>query len=311
MNAIPYFDAHCDTLSRCLERDACLWENDGQLDLKRLGGFAGRGQVFAIYHDSAVPAEGGLFAMCRRQQALFADACKKHADRMTQCRNGRQIDAAVAAGRLAAVLSVEGGELLDCDPEKLDWAREAGVRCVNLTWNHANALSGSNVEERERGLSGAGREFVRQAQSRNILIDVSHLSDPGFWDLVDITEKPIVATHSNARALCGHTRNLTDDMFRAIVQTGGVVGINFWVRFVRDTAEPTMDDLNGHIDRFMELGGAGHLCLGGDLDGCDELAGGMTGVQDVPRLWRALADRGYTKQELEDLFFNNLRRVLE
>ncbi len=311
MNTMPYFDAHCDTLSRCLEQDACLWENDGQLDLKRLGKFQKRGQVFAVFHDGAVPAEGGLFAMCQRQQQLFAQGCKTHADIMAQCRSGPEIDAAVAAGKLAAVLSVEGGELLDCDPDKLDWAREVGVRCVNPTWNHANALSGSNVEDRERGLSDVGRVFVRQAQKHNILLDVSHLSDPGFWDLMDMTEKPIVATHSNSRALCGHTRNLTDDMYRAIVQTGGVVGLNFWVRFVRDAENPTMDDLVRHVDRFMELGGAKHLCLGGDLDGCDKLAGGMTGVQDVPRLWQALADHGYGRGELEDLFFNNLRRVLE
>jgi len=311
MNTMPYFDAHCDTLSRCLEQDACLWENDGQLDLKRLGRFPRRGQIFAIYHDSAVSVEGGLFAVCRRQQQLFDRFCKNHANVMCQCRTGGDIDATVAAGKLAAVLSVEGGELLDCDPHKLDWAREVGVRCVNPTWNHANALSGSNVEDRDRGLSDVGREFVRLAQQHNILLDVSHLSDPGFWDLVDITQKPIVATHSNARTLCDHTRNLTDDMFRAIVATCGVVGINFWVRFVRDTPQPTMDDLIAHIDHFMDLGGAKHLCLGGDLDGCDVLAGGMTGVQDVPRLWQALADRGYGERELEDLFFHNLRRVLE
>lgn len=311
MNTVPYFDAHCDTLFRCLEQDACLWENDGQLDLKRLGSFPKRGQIFAIYHDSAVPVKGGLFAMCRRQQTLFAESCERHANVMAQCRTGAEIDQAVAAGKLAAMLSVEGGELLDCDPDKLDWAREVGVRCVNPTWNHANALSGSNVEDRERGLSDVGRAFVYAAQERNILLDVSHLSDPGFWDLMDMTEKPIVATHSNSRALCDHTRNLTDDMFRAIVQTGGVVGINFWVRFVRDTFEPTMDDLVRHVDRFMELGGAKHLCLGGDLDGCDKLAGGMTGVQDVPKLWQALSDHGYGRGELEDLFFNNLRRVLE
>lgn len=311
MNTIPYFDAHCDTLSRCLERDTCLWENDGQLDLKRLSAFQKAGQIFAIYHDSEIPVEGGLFAMCRRQQQLFDESCQRHAGVMAGCRSGAEIDAALEAGRIAAVLSVEGGELLDCDPDKLDWAQEVGVRCVNPTWNHANALSGSNVEDRERGLSDVGREFVRQAQKRNILLDVSHLSDPGFWDLADITQKPIVATHSNARALCDHTRNLTDDMFRAIVQTGGVVGINFWVRFVGDTDRPAMEDLIAHIDHFMDLGGAKHLCLGGDLDGCDRLAGGMTGVQSVPKLWQALADHGYGTTELEDLFFNNLRRVLE
>ena len=100
MNTMPYFDAHCDTLSRCLEQDACLWQNDGQLDLERLSAFPKAGQVFAIYHDSAVPVEGGLFAMCRRQQQLFADFCKKHTNVMAQCRSGAEIDAAVAEGNV-------------------------------------------------------------------------------------------------------------------------------------------------------------------------------------------------------------------
>ena len=311
MNAIPYFDAHCDTLYRCAETGCGMLENDGHLDLKRLLEFERAGQIFAIYHDMANAPADGLFAACKRQQQILENACQRYEQHVTQCRTGAQIDDTHKAGKVAAVLSVEGAELLDCDPDKLDWARQAGVRCINLTWNHANALSGSNLHEPERGLNDLGRAFVRRAQQYDILMDVSHLSDAGFWDLVDMTCKPIVATHSNSRALCGHSRNLTDDMFRAVMETGGVVGLNLWVAFVSDSSDTAdMEAVLRHVDHFMDLGGAKHLCLGADLDGCDRLAGGMTGVQDMDMLWQALSQHGYSRQELSDLFYNNLRRVL-
>jgi membrane dipeptidase len=134
------------------------------------------------------------------------------------------------------------------------------------------------------------------------------MSDPGFWDLIRMARRPIVASHSNSRALCAHPRNLTDDMFRAIRDSGGVVGINLYRDFVGK--DGTMEELVAHVERFLELGGEKTLCLGGDLDGCEALAAGMRGLQDVPLLYEALAARGYGKELLEDIFWNNLRRIL-
>ena len=119
---------------------------------------------------------------------------------------------------------------------------------------------------------------------------------------------PVVATHSNSRALCPHRRNLTDDMFRAIRDSGGVVGLNLYRPFVGPAG--TMEELVAHVEHFLELGGEKALCLGGDLDGCGTLAAGMQGVQDMPRLWQALAARGYPQALLEDLFWNNLCSIL-
>ena len=133
-------------------------------------------------------------------------------------------------------------------------------------------------------------------------------SDPGFWDVVRLARGPVVATHSNSRALCPHRRNLTDDMFRAIRDSGGVVGLNLYRPFVGPAG--TMEELVAHVEHFLELGGEKALCLGGDLDGCGTLAAGMQGVQDMPRLWQALAARSYPQTLLEDLFWNNLRRIL-
>lgn len=311
MKGIPYFDGHCDSISRCERLGRPLRENDGHLDLARLGAYPKAAQFFAIYHDLADAPADGMFAECRRQQALFARELKKNSDIAVQCRTAEDVRRANAAGKIAALLSCEGAELLDCDPNQLEWAYDVGVKAINLTWNHANLIAGSHVSEPERGLSALGRAFVRKAQSCDILVDVSHCSDAAFWDLMEITEKPVLATHSNARAVCGHTRNLTDEMFRAIIDVGGVAGINFWAGFVGPSDTPTMDDVLRHIDHFMELGGEKHIGLGADLDGCERLSGGMEGVQDLPMLWEALSRHGYSDALLEDIFYNNLLRVLE
>ena len=150
-------------------------------------------------------------------------------------------------------------------------------------------------------------DFVREMGQLGVYADVSHLSDPGFWDLFRMTERPVVASHSNARALCPHRRNLTDDMFRAIRDTGGVVGINLYADFV---GGDSMEQLIAHIERFLSLDGEKTVALGGDLDGCEALAAGFSGVQDVAKLYQALEERGYPQTLLEDIFWNNWRRIL-
>ena len=311
MNGISYFDAHCDTISCCEKLGWSLRENKGHLDLARLGEFDRAAQVFAIFHDLEKAPADGMFAECRRQAEVFRRELAENAALAAPCRTAEDVRRANGEGKVAALLSCEGSELLDCDPEKLDWAREAGVRFINLTWNHANFLSGSNASEPERGLNDLGRAFVRRAQELDIRIDVSHCSDAAFWDLMDMTQGKVVATHSDARALCGSARNLTDDMFRAIVENGGFVGLNAYAEFVREDGEARMDDFLRHFDHFLELGGAKHVGFGLDLDGCDVLAGGIRGVQDVPTICEALRRHGYDDALLEDIFYNNLLCVLE
>ncbi|MCD8087094.1 MAG: dipeptidase [Oscillospiraceae bacterium] len=301
--SLPYFDGHCDTVSR----GSSLRENDGMLDLQRLARFRKAAQVFAIFADWDKFPPGTLFEECCRQREVFISELEKNRDIACPCRTGAEIRAANEAGKVAALLSIEGGELLGCDPGRLEIAAQWGVRLVNITWNHANYLSGSHRDEPARGLGPLGKEFVRRANSLGILLDVSHLSDQGFWDLERIGSQPLIASHSNARAVCPHSRNLTDDMFIVIRDSGGVAGMNFWLDFVGGAY--SMDDILRHIDHFMELDGAKTLALGADWDGCDAAAGGMRGVQDIPRLWNALAARGYAENVLEDLFYNNWLRV--
>ena len=312
MNNIPYFDSHCDTISKCAHKGWELREHVGQLDLMRLKEYKKAVQFFAIFHNLARCPADGMFAECKRQQQTFVSELAKNADLAVQCRTAADIRKANAEGKIAAVLTCEGTELLNCDPANLEWAEQVGIRAINLTWNHPNFISGTNLYETDRGLNDLGKEFVRRTQEKKILIDVSHVSDKGFWDLMDITTRPVLASHSNARAICDHSRNLTDDMFKAIVQTGGMVGVNYWVMFINNTKEgATMDEFIRHIDHFMELGGEKNVGLGSDLDGCAKLPGDMQGVQDVTMLWEALSKHGYSDALLEDIFYNNYLAMLE
>lgn len=237
----------------------------------------------------------------------FLRQLAENGDMAALCRTGAEADAVAQDGKVAAFLSVEGADLLDCKVENLYTTADWGVRFINPVWNNANALSGSCADDPDRGLSPKGRDFIREMGRLGVYADVSHLSDPGFWELFRMTERPIVASHSNARALCPHRRNLTDDMFRAIRDTGGVVGINLYRDFVGGAS---MDALVAHIEHFLTLDGEKTLCIGGDLDGCEALAAGLRGVEDVPLLYRALEKRGYGQLLLEDIFWNNLRRLL-
>lgn len=309
MEHIPYFDAHCDTIYRCLRTGAQLRENDGHLDLRRASAFGRFAQVFALYQDPEEVPQGST--MVREGQLLhqkFLREMEQNRDVIVPCRTGAEVDRAAADGKMAAILSIEGAELIGYDPGQVETAAEWGVRLLNPVWNHANRLSGSNAELPEQGLTSYGRDFARRMEDCGIYPDVSHISDPGFWDVVRLARGPVVASHSNSRALCPHRRNLTDDMFRAIRDSGGVVGLNLYRPFVGPAG--TMEELTAHVEHFLSLGGEKTLCLGGDLDGCEELAAGMEGIQDVPQLWQALADRGYPRQLLEDLFWNNLRRLI-
>ena len=325
---IPYFDAHCDTIYRCLETGETsaleygedreeqrryyaasthLRKNGGHIDLERGLKFRRCAQFFALFHDAAEAPADGMWAQCQRMHDFFLREMADNADIARHCRTGAEVDAAVAEGKVAALLSIEGADLIDCDVHKIETVSGWGVRLLNPVWNHANVLSGTNAEEPERGLSAEGRDFIHVLEEHKIYPDVSHLSDAGFWDLVRMAKRPIVASHSNARAVCPHRRNLTDDQFRAIRDLGGVVGLNLYLDFV---GEPTMDALVAHVEHFLNLNGEKTVCLGGDLDGCEALAAGMTGMQDAPKLYDALKARGYSDALLEDIFWNNLHRLI-
>ena len=276
IHTIPYFDAHCDTIHRChtagtLFRDpelrafydtaGDLRRSGGHIDLERAGGFSRYAQFFALYQSprlvpegSSMPEQGVLL------HQRFLREMEENRERILPCRTGAEVDEAVGQGKAAALLSIEGAELLDCDIRRLDTAYDWGVRLLNPVWNYANRLSGSNAQQPEQGLTAYGRDFLPRMEELSIYVDVSHLSDAGFWDVVRLSRRPVVASHSNSRAICPHRRNLTDDMFRAIRDSGGVAGLNYYQHFVGD--DPTMEGLVRHVEHFPRAGTPFRRCHG-------------------------------------------------
>ena len=264
-------------------------------------------QIFAVFADSAQPDANAQAAW---QIQRMHQECALAPDRIALCTTGTQAKEAVAAGKLAAFLSVEGAELLDCSLETLRWAQGQGVRIVHPTWNHANALAGSHCDQPERGLSQQGRRFVSEMVSLGMLVDVSHLSEAGFWDVVELVQGPFLASHSNSQSAFFHTRNLTDRQFTAIMKYRGVVGLNAYARFLGDDPVTTAD-LRRHLEHFLALGGTENVALGGDWDGCDQLPEGFTGIWNWADFYEELLRCNYPESLLRDLFWNNLMRTVK
>ena len=296
---IPYFDAHCDTVTALFEKGGALSENDYQLDVRRLGAYAPAAQFFAVWNGN-YPEKAAL---------LRAEAAK-NADRMTLCRSMAQVRSANAGGKLAALLSVEGMEQLGCSLDRLRDAHERdGVLMVNLCWNHDNALCGAAMDG-QGGLTAAGRAFVPAAQRMGVAIDLSHASERAFWDTLEVCVKPPLASHSDAAALCSDfPRNLTDAQFIALTKCGGGAGVNLCPDFLGLTRDSAA--VCAHIEHFLALGGEKSVFLGGDLDGIDDTPADIAGVEHMGEIYEALLRRGLSESLVRDIFYNNLMDILE
>ena len=206
MNRFSVMDGHCDTVYRCWAMGEELPYNTGALELgSALDTFGAYTQVFALWTAPGYVGGGCPEAACKSQLNYFRHQMDCYSHRVTHCTTAREARQANREGKCAAFLSVEGAELLGCSLEGLEWAARQGVCAINPTWNHANALSGSHSDQPHQGLTPLGREFVRRMGELEVLVDVSHLSEAGFWDVMDLCQGGVIASHSNARAVCDHT----------------------------------------------------------------------------------------------------------
>lgn len=298
--SIPRFDAHCDSLMR----PDSLRNGAGHINLERLAKFGPSAQFFAIFAPPGKDTPENYDLIRDKFYAMVKD----NSDLVSFCRNASELRSATAEGKVAAMLSVEGSALLGCSIEKLRSAYKDGVRLVNLTWNESNILAGS-CADMDKGLSQAGKEFVRECGKLGIGVDLSHASDAAFWDTMEVAEKPPICSHSNARALWDHRRNMSDDMIKTMIERKGVIGLNFCPEFLGEG--PGLSEVLAQIDHFLALGGQDCLCLGGDLDGVRALPCGWRGVEDMEALYHSLLRRNYGETLVEKIFFGNLMDYVE
>lgn len=311
--SLTVVDSHCDTILEWVNRgrDLTVRGAEGHVDLPRLAAGGVDVQFFACYIEPQFKPDRGLPRALELVDAVHRLAAA-NPDRMEIAYNRADIDRIVASGRLAAVLAIEGGEGLGFgqEPQVLAAVRalhRLGVRLLTLTWNERNLLADGAGEGRTGGgLSSLGVAVVREMNRIGMIVDVSHLSVAGFWQTLEVSEKPVMASHSNARALCDHRRNLSDVQLQALAKAGGLVGVTFVPSFLAgDPEDATLDSVVAHVDHIAALIGPEHIGIGSDFDG---IARGPRGLEDAarfPALTEALLRRGYSEEQVRGIMGGN------
>ena len=274
------FDMHADTIDTLCMSDiepystiyangchtGTLADTDASVSASRMGKM-GWAQCYAVWTPDDCPSVSHL-EFYRRGAKFFRKQMKKLGDKFVYVKKGTDIRPAIKEGKVAAILTVENSCALEEGIEVLDEFEKDGVLVCGLTWNAENAVAGGVGTE--LGLTDLGREYVSELERRQMIVDVSHLSDKGFWELEELATRPYIATHSNARDVCAAARNLTDDQFKAIAERGGLVGLNMHTGFVCDDAHQySFEELMKHVDHWLDLGGEDVIALGSDRDGSD------------------------------------------
>ncbi len=297
---IPLFDCHCDTISRVMTEGGSLRKNNFHTDLERLHKFAPCAQVFAVCAETLDRPVEKADAMLRR----LSQEIEENSDIVMLCLNFHDIKKAAESGKVAVFISIEGCEQIS----SLESAYQNGVRILHPTWNFDNELCGAAVGS-GRGLTEKGRAFVKKAQHMGFVLDMSHISERGFWDTLEACEKPVIAGHSNAKSLCNVPRNLTDEQFNALVLIGGGAGINLYPEFLGLGKD--INAVIAHIEHFLSLGGERSVFLGCDFDGIDSTPTGLDGVQKLDKLYNELLNRNYPEALVRALFWDNLYDIME
>lgn len=346
-------DFHCDTLQYVLMRGKDLSKRGetGAVDIPRLKEGGVNTQVFAAWVDSIFK---GPFATKRALKLIDAmyEVLEKNPNSLELVLNSSDVERLARNNKIGALLGIEGGHALDGDIRILRNFHRLGVRLITLTWSNSNEIGDSSDDKPiHNGLSEFGKSVVKEMNRLGMIIDLSHASDKTFWDVLGITKKPVVASHSNCRSIVKVPRNLTDDMIKAIAKNGGVIGINFYSGFVDDEfnkkyiewrksqpprerkafkdpekwAEykfsffetplpiqgPPLESLSKHIDHIYKLVGPDHIGLGSDFDGIDSAPVGLEDVSKLPNLTEALLKRGYTEKEIKKILGENFLRVIK
>lgn len=323
-------DMHCDTIAEIFYSqedggNAGLLKNSFQLDLERMekGDYAV--QNFALFTPLGRPrTENNPFAYGMRLLDVFYNEMEKNSDKISFVRSYQEIEDNMKNGKMSALLTLEEGGVCMGNVRLLRDFYRLGVRMMTLTWNFPNELGfpakvtegnlkGTLYEGEEFGLTEKGIEFVKEMERIGMIIDVSHLNDAGIWDVLKYTTKPFVASHSNAKRVCGHPRNLNDDLILAIAKRGGVIGLNYSSSFLRDWKEEEeeiskIEDMVKHVLYIKNLAGIDCIGLGSDFDGIDgklEIAS----PEDLPLLEKAFCEAGLEESEIEKIFYKNVLRV--
>ena len=281
----------------------------GHLDVPRMMNGGVTCQVFAVSSErSRTPAYPLRTAMLMIDR--FYKECESIPE-LVPVKSYQEIIDAKQNGKAAGLLSIEGADVIEGRIELLGVFHRLGVRMVGLVHSLRNQLADGVADRRTGGrLSELGVQAVEELDRLGIIIDVSHLNDEGFWDILEHTKNPVIASHSNSRAVCNHPRNMTDEMITALAKNNGVMGMNFAPAFVHPT-EATLEGVVDHIDHIVDLVGPDHVGLGSDYDGIPSTPRGLEDVTKMPDITRELIKRGYLEEDIKKILGGNHLRLFK
>ena len=299
-------------------------------DLSRLKAGGVDAQFFSIFaHPRYAKAPGGTKGRAFQMIDALEEQIRRHGDDLELAVSAEDVRRVSRGDKISVLMGLEGGHAIEDDLVNLQQFRDRGVRYMTLTWNNTNGWADSSGDEsRHGGLTEFGREVIGEMNRLGMVVDVSHASDETFWDALEATSAPLMATHSSARALVDNPRNLSDEMLEAVAQNGGVVMVNFggtfidprkaskW-RIIRDVilhwgpSPVPLDLLLDHIDHVVRVAGIDHVGLGSDFDGTLLLPEGANDVSGFPNITAGLLERGYSQTDIQKILGENALRVLE
>jgi len=314
MESYGIIDMHCDTLTALIDQGADMTDGGHHLSLDKMEAGQYMMQCMAVFLRLD---KGDVYRRCVGYIDGFDRMMARHHDRIGQVRSAADLQALRAQGRLGAMLTIEEGGALEGRLDNLRYFYDRGVRMMTLTWNFENEIGYPNnmhqppfTVDTVHGLKPFGLQVVRKMNELGMIVDVSHLDDAGFYDVIATSSKPVVASHSDSRAICDVPRNMTDDMIKRLAANGGVMGLNYCADFVNaDGSKSVIPGLAAHARHIAEVGGIDVLALGSDFDGIGDLDD-LTGGDRVPALMQALTQAGFTAADLRKICHDNFLRVL-
>lgn len=319
-----FIDMHCDTISELYSKKIegkpySLFENDLDIDIKRLSAGGAYIQCFAMF--TYLMNVDSAYVHANALTDLYYEELEKNKEYIAPLLCRADMEKNDKDGKISALLTLEEGECVEGSAEKLKHFYDRGARMMNITWNFKNSLghpnlvdvnNGSVSPDTVNGLTEKGKEIVEYMVELGMVVDTSHSSDKSFYDVADIVKGPFVASHSNCRELCGHTRNLTDDMIRVLAEHGGVSGINYCPAFIREDRPEviTAQDLAAHVMHFIKVGGEDVVGIGTDYDGINSRRLQVRDPSYAPMLWDCLVSMGLSEDQADKVFYKNVKRVL-
>jgi len=323
-------DMHCDTILELMNTNNNIYESKNMIDLQKLQKGDYLLQCFAMFVPYAKPDvdKYSPFEVCNKMIDRYYQEIEQYQEIIKPAFSYQDIEDNIKNNKMTALLTIEEGGVCLGNIEFLRNFYRLGVRMITLTWNFKNEIASPNIDyfkfdrySKEKpkfepnevdGLTDFGKEFVKEMNRLGIVIDCSHLGDKGFYDVVELTTKPIVCSHSCSRTVCNHVRNMTDDMLLKLKENGGVVGINYCHDFVKeDSTEATAKDLVKHINHIRDLIGIDYIGLGSDFDGISNKNIEIKDASMMHLLIEELRNQGYSDEEIDKICYKNVLRVFK